>query len=404
MKIAVLGGDGYCGWATALHLAARGHSIAIIDNFVRRQWDFELGVQTLTPIRPLAERLQAWHQLTGKTIETFVGDVTDFEFLSDFIQTFQPDAIIHFAEQRSAPYSMIDRNHAVSTQVNNVVGTLNLLFAIRELRPDCQIVKLGTMGEYGTPNIDIEEGYITIEHNGRKDVLPYPKQPGSFYHLSKVHDSHNIMFTCRAWGLRATDLNQGVVYGTVTDEVEMDEALINRFDYDDVFGTVLNRFCAQAALGYPLTVYGKGGQTRGFLDIRDTVRCVELACLNPAAAGEFRVFNQFTEQFSVLDLARMVQTVGGQMGLRVEIDHLKDPRVEAETHYYNAKNSKLLDLGLTPHMLNESLVDSLVNIAIRYRDRINPAFFTPQVSWRTARNPRRVTNGVKQPELVKETV
>ena len=310
MRIAVLGGDGFCGWATALYLAGKGHSVAIIDNFVRRQWDYELGVQTLTPIRPLSERLDVWHQLTGKTIDLFVGDVCDYDFLSSMIKTFSPEAVVHFAEQRSAPYSMIDHKHAVFTQVNNVVGTLNLLFAVRELQPDCHIVKLGTMGEYGTPNIDIEEGYLTIEHNGRKDVLPYPKQPGSFYHLSKVHDSHNIMFTCKAWGLRATDLNQGVVYGTVTDEVMMDEALINRFDYDEVFGTVLNRFCAQAALGCPLTVYGRGGQTRGFLDIRDTVRCVEIACLNPAAPGEFRVFNQFTEQFSVLATGRDRQDGG----------------------------------------------------------------------------------------------
>jgi UDP-sulfoquinovose synthase len=400
MRIAVLGGDGYCGWATSLYLAAKGHTVAIIDNFARRQWDYELGVQTLTPIRPLAERLKVWHQLTGKNIELFVGDVTDFEFLSSMIKTFQPEAIVHFAEQRSAPYSMIDLKHAVSTQVNNVVGTLNLLFAIRELQPDCHIVKLGTMGEYGTPNIDIEEGFITIEHNGRKDVLPYPKQPGSFYHLSKVHDSHNIMFTCKAWGLRATDLNQGVVYGTITDEVTMDEALINRFDYDEVFGTVLNRFCAQAAIGSPLTVYGRGGQTRGFLDLRDTVRCVELACLNPAAPGEFRVFNQFTEQFSVLELAQIVKTVGEQMGLQIEIDHLPDPRVEAESHYYNAKHSKLVDLGLVPHTLSDSLVDSLINIAMRYKDRIDTALFAPQVNWRNARNPRNITSSKnKQPVL-----
>jgi UDP-sulfoquinovose synthase len=400
MRIAVLGGDGYCGWATSLYLAAKGHKVAIIDNFARRQWDYELGVQTLTPIRPLAERLKVWHQLTGKNIDLFVGDVTDFEFLSSMIKTFQPEAIVHFAEQRSAPYSMIDLKHAVSTQVNNVVGTLNLLFAIRELQPDCHIVKLGTMGEYGTPNIDIEEGFITIEHNGRKDVLPYPKQPGSFYHLSKVHDSHNIMFTCKAWGLRATDLNQGVVYGTITDEVTMDEALINRFDYDEVFGTVLNRFCAQAAIGSPLTVYGRGGQTRGFLDLRDTVRCVELACLNPAGPGEFRVFNQFTEQFSVLELAQLVKTVGEQMGLQIEIDHLPDPRVEAESHYYNAKHSKLVDLGLVPHTLSGSLVDSLINIAMRYRDRIEPALFAPQVNWRNARNQRNITGSKnKQPVL-----
>jgi len=260
---------------------------------------------------------------------------------------------------------------------------------LSELHPDCHLVKLGTMGEYGTPNIDIEEGYITIEHTGRKDVLPYPKQPGSFYHLSKVHDSHNIMFCCRIWGLRATDLNQGVVYGTMTDEAVQDEALINRFDYDEVFGTVLNRYCVEAAMGMPLTVYGKGGQTRGFLDLRDTVRCVEIACLNPAARGEFRVFNQFTEQFSVLELAHMVQTAGKKLGLDVQVDHLPDPRVEAEEHYYNAKHSKLIELGLKPHLLSDSLLDSLMNIALRYRDRIDTSKITPQVNWREARNERR---------------
>ncbi len=404
MKIAVLGGDGYCGWATALYLSRKGHSVAIIDNFMRRQWDHELGAQTLTPIRPLAERLSAWQQLTGNVIESYVGDVADYEFLSSVIGSFEPDAVVHFAEQRSAPYSMIDRKHAVFTQVNNVVGTLNLLYAIRELAPDCHLVKLGTMGEYGTPNIDIEEGYIEIEHNGRKDVLPFPKQPGSFYHLSKVHDSHNIAFTCKVWGIRATDLNQGVVYGTLTDEVALDEALINRFDYDEVFGTVLNRFCAQAALGHPLTVYGKGGQTRGFLDIRDTVRCIEIACLNPAKPGEFRVFNQFTEQFNVLELAHLVQASGKEIGLKVQIDHLPDPRVEAENHYYNAKHSSLLKLGLEPHLLSNSLLDSLINIAIRYRDRIDQSLFLPRVNWRKATNDRRLEKSVPQPALDKSLV
>jgi UDP-sulfoquinovose synthase len=273
--------------------------------------------------------------------------------------------------------------------VNNVVGTLNLLFALKELAPDCHLVKLGTMGEYGTPNIDIEEGYIEIEHNGRKDVLPFPKQPGSFYHLSKVHDSHNMMFACKIWKLRATDLNQGVVYGTMTAEVGQDEALINRFDYDEVFGTVLNRFCVQAAVGHPLTVYGKGGQTRGFLDIRDTVKCVELACLNPAAPGECRVFNQFTEQFSVLELAKLVQSAGQNFGLKVEIEELPDPRVEAEQHYYNAKHSKLLDLGLQPHLLSDSLLDSLMNIAVRYKERVDSTLFMPQVNWRKGTNTRK---------------
>jgi UDP-sulfoquinovose synthase len=388
MRVAVLGGDGYCGWATALYLSKKGHSVAIVDNFARRQWDHELGVQTLTPIRPLSDRLNVWQELTGEAIELFVGDVMEYDFLSSVIESFEPEAVIHFAEQRAAPYSMIDRKHAVFTQVNNVVGTLNLLFALREFQPDCHLIKLGTMGEYGTPNIDIEEGYITIEHNGRRDTVPYPKQPGSFYHLSKVHDSHNIMFACKAWGLRATDLNQGVVYGTMTDEVSLSEALINRFDYDDVFGTVLNRFCVQAAIGYPLTVYGKGGQTRGFLDIRDTVRCVEIACMNPAARGECRVFNQFTEQFSVLDLAHMVQTAGKKLGLTVKVDHLADPRVEAEEHYYNAKHSKLIELGLQPHLLSDSLLDSLMNVALKYRDRIDAGVMLPRVNWRKPSNLR----------------
>lgn len=388
MKICVLGGDGYCGWATALYLSGRGHDVAIVDNYIRRQWDKELGTQTLTPIRLLPERIAIWKSMTGRRIDFYVGDIMNQDFLEATIEAIQPDAVIHFAEQRSAPYSMIDHKHAVFTQVNNLVGTLNLLFAIKQICPDCHLIKLGTMGEYGTPNIDIEEGYITIEHNGRTDTVPYPKQPGSFYHLSKVHDSHNIMFACKIWGLRATDLNQGVVYGTMTDEVELDEGLINRFDYDEVFGTVLNRFCVQAAIGHPLTVYGRGGQTRGFLDIRDTVRCIELSLMAPAVRGEFRVFNQFTEQFTVLDLARMVQTAGRRIGLAVEIDHLPDPRVEAELHYYNAKHSKLIDLGLQPHYLSDSLLDSLLNIAIRHRDTIDTDLFLPRIDWREARNQR----------------
>ncbi len=388
MKILVLGGDGYCGWASSLYLSARGHQVAIADSLIRRQWDRDLGVETLTPISSIEERLRIWKKVSGKSVDWFEGDITEYSFLASILESFAPEAVVHFAEQRSAPYSMIDREHAVSTQVNNVVGTMNLLFALRELAPDSHLVKLGTMGEYGTPNIDIEEGYIEIEHNGRKDLLPFPKQPGSFYHLSKVHDSHNIMFACRIWGIRATDLNQGVVYGTSTDETDRDPRLINRFDYDEIFGTVLNRFCVQAAVGHPLTVYGKGGQTRGYLDIRDTVRCIEIACMNPAKPGEFRVFNQFTEQFRVLELARMVKEAGKKLGLKVEIDHLPPPRVELEEHYYNAKHSKLVDLGLEPHNLSESLLDSLLNVAIEYRDRADTSMFLPRVNWRSGRNDR----------------
>ncbi|MCE2975863.1 MAG: NAD-dependent epimerase/dehydratase family protein [Pseudanabaena sp.] len=383
MKVLVIGGDGYCGWATALHLVNKGYEVGVLDNLIRRHWDNELGVTTLTPIASIQERVHKWKAVSGQDIQLFIGDITKYEFLQKIFRDFEPDAVVHFGEQRSAPFSMIDREHAVLTQVNNVVGTLNLLYAIKENNPECHLVKLGTMGEYGTPNIDIEEGYITIEHNGRQDTLPYPKQPGSFYHLSKVHDSHNIHFACRAWGLRATDLNQGVVYGVLTEETGTDELLINRLDYDGVFGTALNRFCIQAAIGHPLTVYGKGGQTRGFLDIRDTVRCIELAIANPAETGKMRVFNQFTELFSILDLALMVQKAGQTLGIKVEVQNIENPRVELEEHYFNAKNTNLLDLGLQPHFLSDALLDSLLNFAIRYRDRIDEKQILPKVKWRS---------------------
>jgi UDP-sulfoquinovose synthase len=387
MKILVLGGDGYCGWPTALHLSDAGHDVTIVDNLCRRRFDAEeLGATTLTPIATLAERVQAWQEVSGRAIAVEIGDLLDWDFLERVVAESQPEAIVHYAEQRSAPYSMIDREHAFFTQHNNVMGNLNLLYAIKEHAPDAHLVKLGTMGEYGTPNIDIEEGYLEIEHNGRTDRLPYPKLPPSFYHCSKVHDSTNIHFACRVWGLRATDLNQGVVYGTVTDQTLRDPRLLNRLDYDDVFGTALNRFCVQAAIGHPLTVYGQGGQTRGYLDIRDTVRCIELACLNPAAPGEFRVFNQFTEQFSVRRLAELVVEAGLKLGLEAEINAVSNPRVEAEEHYYNARHTALLDLGLEPHYLSDSLLDSLVNIAIEHRDQVDMDLIMPRVDWRKASN------------------
>ncbi|PSR91318.1 UDP-sulfoquinovose synthase [Actinidia chinensis var. chinensis] len=381
-RVMVIGGDGYCGWATALHLSNKNYEVAIVDSLVRRLFDHQLGLDSLTPISSIHNRIRRWKSLTGKTIQLFIGDICDFEFLSETFNSFEPDAVVHFGEQRSAPYSMIDRSRAVFTQNNNVIGTLNVLFAIKEFREECHLVKLGTMGEYGTPNIDIEEGYITITHNGRTDTLPYPKQASSFYHLSKVHDSNNIAFTCKAWGIRATDLNQGVVYGVRTDETEMHEELCNRFDYDGVFGTALNRFCVQAAVGHALTVYGKGGQTRGYLDIRDTVQCVELAIANPAQRGEFRVFNQFTEQFSVNELAALVTKAGEKLGFPVETISVPNPRVEAEEHYYNAKHTKLIELGLQPHLLSDSLLDSLLNFTVKYKDRVDTKQIMPSVSWR----------------------
>jgi len=379
VRILVLGGDGYLGWPTALHLSRRGHEVGVVDNFCRRQYDFEMGVDSLVPIAHLQHRVRRWSEVSGLTVDAFVGDLTDHRFVETLLDRFEPDAVVHFAEQRSAPYSMIDRAHAVYTQVNNVVGNLNLMYAIAERNPAVHIVKLGTMGEYGTPNIDIEEGFIEITHKGRTDILPYPKQPGSFYHLSKVHDSHNLHFGCRIWGLRVTDLNQGVVYGQETDETTMHPDLATRFDYDAVFGTVLNRFCVQAVVGHPLSVYGTGGQTRGMLDIRDTLACVELALLNPAEPGEYRVFNQFTESFSVNQMAEMV--AAAYPGA-TRIEHVEDPRVEKEEHYYRAAHTKLLDLGLVPHLLEEPTIKGLLEVVDRHRDRVDLQAIAPTVQWR----------------------
>ncbi|MDA8282005.1 MAG: NAD-dependent epimerase/dehydratase family protein [Actinomycetota bacterium] len=379
MRILVLGGDGYLGWPTALYLSARGHDVGICDNLVRRDYDKEMGVSSLVPIASIEDRVAAWGEQSGTRLPTYIGDLTDAAFVHQMVREFEPDTIVHFAEQRSAPYSMIDQAHAVYTQTNNVVGNLNVLYAIGDINRDIHLVKLGTMGEYGYPNIDIEEGWLEVTHNGRTDTMLYPKKPGSFYHLSKVHDSHNIEFACRIWDLRATALNQGIVYGQQTEETDADPRLATRFDYDAVFGTVLNRFVIQAVLGHPLTVYGEGGQTRGFLNVLDTIECVRIASENPAARGEFRVFNQFTEQFSVLELAEAVQKAyPGE----VTVEHTANPRVEAEHHYYNAKHTKLVDLGLDPHLLNETLIDSLFHVVEKHKGVVNLEAIRPTVQWR----------------------
>jgi UDP-sulfoquinovose synthase len=383
MRILILGGDGYLGWPTSMHFSRRGHEVHSLDDYLRRRAHAEAGTDSLTPILgSLLARAEAWRDVTGLEIGVTEGDLLDWEVVERVFREFQPEAIVHYGEMPSAPYSMIDREHAAFTQTNNVIGTLNVLFAMAELAPDAHLVKLGTMGEYGTPNIDIEEGFITIHHKGRSDTLPFPKMPGSLYHLSKVHDSHNIQFACRVWGLRSTDLNQGVVYGIETDETRLDPRLATRFDYDEVFGTALNRFCLQAVIGHPLTVYGKGGQTRGYLNVVDTLRCVELAMLNPPELGEYRVFNQFTEQFSILDLARQVHDAGSAYGLPVDIRHLDNPRVESEDHYYNPAHTKLLDLGLDPHLLSETLIESMFSAIERHKDRVILDHIMPSTRWR----------------------
>ncbi len=387
LTVLVFGADGYIGWPMAMHLSKLGHKVVAVDNLARRRWDREGGTYSLLPLRSMGRRVARWQDVSGHPIEWRRADLRDFPAVDALFAEFRPQAVIHFAEQRSAPYSMVDREHATMTQVNNVVGTINVLFAIKDRVPDCHLIKLGTMGEYGTPNIDIEEGYIDIEHNGRRDRLPFPKVAGSFYHLSKVHDSNNIHFATRAWGVRATDLNQGVVYGFETEETSLHPDLHTRFDFGSIWGTALNRFCVQAAVGQPLTVYGKGGQTRGFLDIRDTMACVTLALENPAERGECRVFNQFTEQFSVLQLAELVAKVRHEHGLETTISHVPNPRVEAEEHYYNAKHQLLLDLGLKPHFLGDTLLESVIQMVEQHASRVDPVLLEqPSVSWKSGGN------------------
>lgn len=381
MKILILGGDGYLGWPTAMYFSRKGHEVAVVDNFNKRRWELEMGVRPLIPPATLHERIRVWREVSGKEIMMFIGDLTDRRFVDKVSREYLPDTIVHYGEQPSAPFSMHGNAMAVETQINNVVSTLNILFAMKRNCPHAHLVKLGTMGEYGTPNIDIEEGYITINHKGREDTMIFPKKAGSFYHLSKVHDSHNIEFVCRIWDLRATDLNQGVVYGIETEETKLHPKLNTSFHYDDVFGTALNRFCTQAVAGLPVTPYGKGGQIRGYLNIIDTIQCVELATLYPAQKGEFRVFNQFTELFTVNQLAGLVKEAGDKLRLDVKIEHIPNPRKEAEEHYYNPAHTKLLDLGLRPHKLSDVLLDSMLNIIMKYKDDIDKDVIMPRVKW-----------------------
>jgi UDP-sulfoquinovose synthase len=365
-----------------MSLSAHGHEVAVADNYLRRQMVTEAGSDSLTPILNLPQRAQVWNEVSGRAIGVHLIDLCDYDLVNRLFREFQPEAVVHYGQIPSAPYSMKDRRHAVLTQMNNIENNLNVIFAIVENNPDCHLVKLGTMGEYGCPNIDIEEGFLEIEHKGRRDTLPFPKMPHSWYHASKVADSTNIHFASRVYGLRATDLNQGVVYGVSTDETLLDDRLLTRFDYDEQFGTALNRFCLQAVVGHPLTVYGTGGQTRGFLNIRDTLACVELALLNPADAGEMRVYNQFTESFSIRELAVEVQQAGKELGLEVEIREIENPRSEAQEHYYNPTHTKLLDLGLQPTLLSEDLVTATLSTLMTYQDRAIHGAIAPRTTWR----------------------
>lgn len=383
MKVFVIGIDGYLGWPLAQYLTARGHTVGGLDALLRRKWVEEVGSHSAIPIVSFEERLTAFQERFGVALDVRIGDLLDYAFLKAFLADFQPDAIVHLGEMPSAPYSMIDQAHAVFTQQNNVIGSLNVLWAMHEVCPAAHLIKLGTMGEYGTPNLDIPEGFFEVEFRGRKDILPFPRQAGSYYHWSKVHDSNNTMFACRIWGLRSTDVMQGVVFGTQIDETIQDPRLSSRLDFDQCFGTAINRFCCQAVIGHPLTVFGVGKQKRGFLPLRDSMQCLTIAIENPPAKGEYRVFNQFEETYTVLELAQIVKREGDALGLNVAINLYENPRTEAAEHYYQPDRQKLLDLGYVPTHDVAAEVRLMLRDLMPHADRIREKadILIPDIRW-----------------------
>lgn len=406
MRILIAGIDGYLGWPLALHLAARGHDVAGIDSFQRRAWVAETGSQSATPIHSMNERLAAFEDRFGRRLKFYDGNLCDYDTVVRMLCEFEPDTVVHLGEMPSAPYSMVDVHHAVFTHTNNLTGTLHLLYGLRDYCPQAHLVKLGTMGEYGTPNIDIPEGFFEVEFRGRKERLPFPCQPPSMYHLTKVHDSANIRFACRVWGLKSTDIMQGVVFGTRVDAMgqgpDWDQRLCTRFDFDQSFGTAINRFCAQALIGMPLTPYGKGGQKRGFLPLRDSIQCFTLAIENPPQTeGAYRVFNQFADTYTISDLAETVARVGRQMGLAPTIQHLENPRREAEEHYYNPDNAGLLALGYKPtHDIATEIALTLADLA-PHADRIRFArdAVQPDIRWDGTRRASRSVAQADRPKV-----
>lgn len=365
-----------------MHLAKRGHTVSGVDNFARRANVESVGSQSAIPILDMHDRLSALKRIYGQNLSFFEGDLLDYDFLAEVIKQTRPDSIVHLAEQPSAPFSMIDRNHAIYSQHNNIEGTLNVLYAIKDFVPECHLVKLGTMGEYGTPNIDIPEGFFEIEFRGRKDILPFPRQPGSMYHLSKVHDSANIMFACRIWKLCSTDIMQGVVYGTRTHDI-IDDSLMTRFDFDEFFGTVINRFCAEVVIGLPLTPYGQGKQKRGFIDLVDSIQCLTLVIENPPARGEYRVFNQLNEIYGIAELAEKVVTIAKKLRIDAKIKYLQNPRIEKEEHYYKVDHKHLRKLGFKPTRTIEETLEIMIKDLSKHKDRIleKSKAIPPKITW-----------------------
>ena len=392
MRVFIAGVDGYLGWPLALHLGQRGHRIGGADAFLRRGWVEEMGSHSALPIPPMDLRLQAFEERCGAPLDFARGDLTDPDFVLVALRAFRPDAIVHLGEMPSAPYSMLDVRHATWTQTNNIVGTLNLLYAIREVCPEAHLLKLGTMGEYGTPNLPIPEGFFEVEYGGRKDRLPFPRQAGSWYHQSKVHDSNNIMLACRIWQLRSTDVMQGVVYGTRVDamlgEAEADPRLVTRLDFDQCFGTVINRFCCQAVIGHPITPFGAGRQKRGFIALRDSMQCLTLALETPPGPGEYRVLNQFEEVRDIAGLAREVQSAARGLGMDVPIRRTENPRAEAEDHYYAPEHQRLLDLGYKPAGTLGGEIQQMLADLRPHRSRIEEKrhLLIPDIRWAGARN------------------
>jgi UDP-sulfoquinovose synthase len=382
VKVLILGGDGYLGWPTAMDFAMAGHEVCVVDNYLRRQIAEATDSDPLIPTPNLTGRAAAFKEHTGKDVQVRIGDLGDPDFMVSVVKEMMPDCIVHYAEQPSAPYSMRGFKEARLTFQNNLDVTFNCIWAVLEHAPDCHIVKLGTMGEYGTPNIDIEEGWIEIEHKGRKDKFLFPRAAGSLYHTTKVLDTDLLWFYTRIYGLRVTDLMQGPVYGLSTEEADLDPRLCPNFHYDDIFGTVVNRFLVQAVAGIPLTVYGGGGQTRGYLNLRDTLQCVRLAAENPAEKGQLKIYNQLTETFSVNQLADKVQRVGNAMNLGVEIKSIENPRKEMEEHYYNPSHSGLVELGLKPHLMTDEVVAAMLERVIANKDRIVTGRILPRVKWK----------------------
>ncbi len=385
MKVLITGVDGYSGWPLALHLLARGHDVVGLDNFVTRRRVKEVGSWSATPIPAFPRRQAAVREVLGKELGFHRGDLADYDFVRQVLATERPEAIVHLAEQRSAPYSMIDVHHAVDTQVGNLTGTLHLLYAMREVAPDAHLVKMGTMGEYGTPNVDIPEGFFEVEFRGRKDRLPFPRSAGSWYHWSKVFESGDVMYASRIWGLKTTDVMQGVIYGIRTPEIT-DDRLLTRFDFDETWGTALNRFIAQAILGLPITAYGKGEQKRGFIALEDSIQSLRIAVEHPAGPGEYRVLNQFDAAYSVNELAEVAHRVASELGLPATIEHPADPRVELEQHYYNPLHDHLVELGYRRTRELSEVVREIFRDLLRFRRRLEARrhVVLPTVQWRSA--------------------